>query len=56
VTAPEDFTDYDDGPDGRICGYDWYAHLATDAVALVLVLGSAAGLAWVTLASSLGPF
>jgi hypothetical protein len=56
VATPDDFTDYDDGPAEEVCGYDWRSHLAADAVALVLAVGSVVGLAWVALTSDRAPF
>ena len=49
MATPEDITDYYDGPPGPVWGYDWRAHLAADAAGWALVVGSAAGLAWLTL-------
>ena len=56
MTTPEDIIDFDDGPGGPVWGYDWRAHLVADAVALALAVGSAAGLAWVTLSGGPAPF
>jgi hypothetical protein len=52
VTTPEDFNNYDDA----LYGYDWSAHLVLDGIVLLLTLGSAAGLAWITLIRDLCTF
>jgi hypothetical protein len=56
VTTPEDFNSYDDALSRQFYDYDWSTHMVMDGVILLLALGSAAGLVWITLARSLCPF
>jgi hypothetical protein len=56
VASPQDINDYDDGPGGLLWGYNWHAHLVTDAAALLLTLGSVAVLGLVTLVGGSRPF
>ena len=56
MATPQDITDYDDGPGGPVWGYDWQTHLAADAAALALALGSVVSLAWIALFGGPVPF